>query len=403
MFDFETGSTIAFLLLLAVLVVIDRKNIEFKYGVMIRRTQKGKRLIYDVGKKYKNVFKKIGTVGVFVAVIASFVVLYFLWNSAYSILTHPEKAEPGVRFIIPEIPSEVACKYALCVPFWYWILGILTVLFSHELMHAFIARAENIKIDSFGVLSFLVLPGAFVEPDEKQLRKSKSSTKLKIYAAGSFGNLIIVAISTLLILASLFAVNTFIKGAGVNFESTVLGTPANKTGLYGTIIEVDNQPIKDLGDFIDAMNKTKPGDEMKIKTECCAYSLKAMENPSDPTKPYIGIQNATTKFVFTGFLKGFGEVSSITLEAIDWIVNLFLWLNFLNLGVGMINLLPLKPLDGGLIFEEIFKMIFKKRFSPYLINALSAFTFVLLAINVIGPYLVGPITSVFLISKFLTG
>jgi membrane-associated protease RseP (regulator of RpoE activity) len=173
--------------------------------------------------------------------------------------------------------------------------------------------------------------------------------------------------------------------------------------LYGTIIEANSQPIKDLEDFIDVMNKTKPGDEMRIKTECCTYSLKAIEDPSNSTKPYIGIQNATTKFIFTGFLKGFGEVSYVTLEAIDWIVNLFLWLNFLNLGVGMINLLPLKPLDGGLMFEEIFKMIFKKRYSPYLINILSAFTFVLLAINIIGPYLVGPITSVFLISKFLTG
>ena len=93
MFDFETGSTIVFLVLLAVLVVIDRKNIEFKYGVMIRRTQKGKKIIYDVGKRFKKIFKKLGTVGVFVAVVASVVTLYFLWNSAYSILAHPEKVQ----------------------------------------------------------------------------------------------------------------------------------------------------------------------------------------------------------------------------------------------------------------------------------------------------------------------
>jgi membrane-associated protease RseP (regulator of RpoE activity) len=31
------------------------------------------------------------------------------------------------------------------------------------------------------------------------------------------------------------------------------------------------------------------------------------------------------------------------------------------LGIGLFNLLPLKPLDGGLIFEEISNKIFKEK------------------------------------------
>jgi len=403
MFDFETWSTIAFLLILSILVIIDRKNIKFKYGVMIRRTKKGKKLIYEIGKKYKKILRKVGTVGIFVSVVASIVSFYFMLNSSYSILTKPGKAEPGVRFIIPKVPSEVACTYALCVPFWYWIIGVLTVLLCHELMHAFVARAEDIKISSFGLLSLLVLPGAFVEPDEKQLKKSKSSTKLKIYAAGSFGNLIAVLIATLILFGFLAAVNNFIEPSGVNFQATVPGTPAHEANLCGTIMEVDKQSTKSLKDFIEAMNKTKPEDELEIKTTCGIYTLRTIKNPDYPGKAYIGIENVTTKFVFAGFLKGFGEVSSVTLGAIEWIANLFIWLSFLNLGVGLINLLPIKPLDGGLVFEELFKIIFKRRYVPHLINALSAFTFALIMINLIGPYLMNYITSVFLISKFLTG
>lgn len=403
MFDFETTSTIAFLIFLVVLIAIDRKNIEFNYIILIRRTKKGKKLIYKIGRKYKKILRKIGTVAVFVAIIASIVGFYFMLNSAYSILTKPEKYEPSVRFIIPKVPSEIACRYALCVPFWYWIFGILTVLLSHELMHAFISRAENIRIKSFGLLSLLVLPGAFVEPDEDQLKKSKSSTKLKIFAAGSFGNLVVVLIATLFILGFLTLIDMVMGADGVKFQATIPGTPAHKAKLCGTILEVNKERIKTLKDFIYVMNKTEPGDEVEIKTSCGDFILKTIENPNDPSKSFIGIENVTTKFVFTGFLSGFGEVPPTTLRAIDWVTNLFFWISFLNLGVGVINLLPIKPLDGGLMFEEFFKIIFKKRFVNQLINTLSIFTLGLLLINLIGPYLLNYMTSVFLITKFFTG
>lgn len=402
MFDFETLSALVFLLILGIVVIIDRKNIEFKYGVMLRRTQKGKELIYKIGKKYKNILKKMGIISIFVAIVASVIAFYLMLNSAYSILTKPAQAAPGVRFIIPKIPSEVACTYALCVPFWYWIIGILIILFSHELMHAFVARAENIKIDSFGFLSLIVLPGAFVEPDEKQLKRSSSLTKLKIFAAGSFGNLMIVLISTILIFASLTVVNAVMTGAGVKFETTEAGTPAYQANLKGTILEVNGEPTKTLTDFIDVLNKSKPGDEITITTTSGVYSLTAISNPDNSTKAYIGIKNVETDLVYSGLLTGLGEVSPLTIGVIDWFMNLFAWINFLNLGVGLINLLPLKPLDGGLIYEEIFNVVFKKKF-PYLIKILSIITLSLLVINVLGPYLMSYITSVFLISNVRTG
>jgi len=71
---------------------------------------------------------------------------------------------------------------------------------------------------------------------------------------------------------------------------------------------------------------------------------------------------------------------------IDWVFQLFAWLVFLNFGIGLVNLLPIKPLDGGLMYEEIIKMILGKS-KPQYIRALSIFTFMLIIVNIIGPYL----------------
>jgi hypothetical protein len=45
--DLETLSVIIFFGILAIIVYLDRKNIEFKSGLMMRRTKKGKKFIYN--------------------------------------------------------------------------------------------------------------------------------------------------------------------------------------------------------------------------------------------------------------------------------------------------------------------------------------------------------------------
>jgi Zn-dependent protease len=46
---------------------------------------------------------------------------------------------------------------------------------------------------------------------------------------------------------------------------------------------------------------------------------------------------------------------------VDILFTFLFWIFALNLGIGLFNLLPLKPLDGGLIFEEISNKIFKDK------------------------------------------
>jgi len=55
----------------------------------------------------------------------------------------------------------------------------------------------------------------------------------------------------------------------------------------------------------------------------------------------------------------------------------------LNVGVGVANMLPIKPLDGGLLFEEIFKKIFKTH-GELAMKILTFVTIVLILFNLFG-------------------
>jgi len=373
--DFESLSTIAFLIILALLVIRDRKNIEFKYGVIIRRMQSGKQWIYEVGDSHKRFFSFFGYAAIVTGIIASLISFYFIIQSSYNIITNPSQARPGLQPIIPAVPSATVCHYALCIPFWYWIIGVLVVLLSHELSHAFVSRAENIKIKSFGFLSLLVLPGAFVEPDERQLKKSSSLTKLKIYAAGSFANILIFFLATSLS-AAMF--NYLFVASGVDYEKVIENSPAAAVDLKGVITSINENKISTTEDFRAVISKIPIGQIIDVKTVRGDYNLKTAASPEDPTKSFVGIANPRTYFAVS---PSFGQLSG----AIDWIYQLLVWVAFLNIGIGLVNLLPIKPLDGGLVYEEIFKVIFRKNM-PNLINAVSIITFAIILVNILGPY-----------------
>jgi membrane-associated protease RseP (regulator of RpoE activity) len=57
------------------------------------------------------------------------------------------------------------------------------------------------------------------------------------------------------------------------------------------------------------------------------------------------------------------------------------------LGVGAANLLPIKPLDGGYLFEEIFRKFFGER-GKEIANVLSAIILFLLLFNIFGIYVI---------------
>lgn len=389
-------SIIVFFGILAIIIFRDRKNIDFKSGLIMRRTKKGKKLIYDFAEKHQKKLILIGNIALIVGVITSVFGFYTIVQSTYKIILKPEEAVQGVKLVLPSVSGVKLPGFILGVPFWYWILGVFIVLFSHEPMHALLARAEKIKLKSFGLLLFFILPGAFVEPDEREIKKLSTVKKLRIYAAGSFGNLIAAGVFLLLIISYNFLIDSVMTPTGVTFEKTIDNTGASAVGLTGTIIEINSKQVKSIVDLQDAMKDVKPGDIINIKTTKGDFKVETIPNPQDPTKPFIGISNLQTACcVYKGILKDSGTVSNNTLYIISWFSGLFEWVFILNIGIGTFNLFPIKPLDGGLMLEEIIKKFYKGKKVNYLVNGISLLTLSLVLFNLFGPGIINLVKPLF--------
>jgi membrane-associated protease RseP (regulator of RpoE activity) len=374
--NLEIISTLAFFLIVTVYLLKTRKELEFHYGIIIRRWKGGKEKIDKLVKGRKKILKKAGSVFVAIGILISlagtcFLIYYTLQFQQIFGLALPSVA--GIKY-----PGPV-----ISIPFWYWLIAVFIVIASHETMHAIFSRVENIKLKSYGIIFLLFFPiGAFVDPEKRAFEKLRGMKKLRIYVAGSFGNILIFVIVFLLILASNQIVDILMENAGIKFE-VLPNTPAEKAGMEGIIVKIDNQTIKNRVDLSDFLEKTRPGENVTIFTTKGEYIITLAEHPEEKTRGFIGINNTQEVYKFKLFFTGY--VPNLLINSLFVWYNLLYWLLILNLGVGAANLLPIKPLDGGYLFEEIFRKLFGKR-GKKIANVLSAIIFLLLLFNVFAIY-----------------
>lgn len=88
------------------------------------------------------------------------------------------------------------------IPILYGIVGLIVAVALHEASHGIAARRFNIKVKSTGLLWLIIPVGAFVEPDEEEVKQRDPKTRAKIFAAGPAMN-IIIAIVTIIAAVSI--------------------------------------------------------------------------------------------------------------------------------------------------------------------------------------------------------
>ncbi|WP_457742284.1 site-2 protease family protein [Thermococcus sp.] len=280
-------------------------------------------------------WKVYADVGIALGFFGMGYVFYALFKTAMKTIQTGGK-ESGVQLVIP----------GLTIPLWYGLVGLAVVMIVHELSHGVVARAERLPLKSVGLVLLAVIPGAFVEPDEEKLKKASLKSRLRVYGAGSLAN-IITAIITALILT--YAVTPLLVPNGILISDVVPNSPAYGVLHKGdVIVAINGQPIKTMEQFIAYMNKTKPGERITLTIirdgEKMNLPLTLGKYPGKPEKGYIGIypeQHVTSKI---------GH---------DWLIlPLFFslyWIYVLNLGIGLMNLFPLVPLDGGRMLDDVIK------------------------------------------------
>jgi membrane-associated protease RseP (regulator of RpoE activity) len=84
------------------------------------------------------------------------------------------------------------------IPIVYGLIAFAISLVIHEMFHGIVARKHGVKVNSVGLMLFVVPIGAFVEPDEEEITKADPVVRRRIVGAGIAINFVIAIIAFLL-------------------------------------------------------------------------------------------------------------------------------------------------------------------------------------------------------------
>lgn len=352
MIDTQLILAIVFVTALTIFLIVERKKIELQrllfpvFYIVMLRTKLGLKLMKYIGTKFRTPLKWAGYAGVVVGFLGMIMIAVTLVISTIDLFMRPE-AMAGVGLVLP-----IQAEGVFYVPFVYWILSIFVIAFIHEMSHGILAIVHNIKLKSSG-FAFIgvllpIIPAAFVEPDEVQMSKRPKKQQLSVFAAGPFSNIVtgLVFLALLLFVFYPMIPNVY-SNEGITITSVVDEGPVALAGVEaGEIVTAFNGVvIKDLTAFQEAIETVEPGSEVSLTTNKGEYTV-LTENLDGDTRLGIFIeQNLVVRPDFAGGKTGAAVFS--------WIIGLLYWLYLLSLGIGLFNLVPLGPIDGGRMFKMV--------------------------------------------------
>ena len=373
--NWDLVSAVVFYGIVALIIYIYRKKIKVIDKVFITyRTKKGLNFMRNLAK-YKLFWKIFSTLAIPVVVGGMLLIGYSLFKNLIAIVNGV--GGQGVQLLVP----------GFTVPFWPSIIAIAVLVIVHEFSHGIVAAMEGIKLKSVGVGLFTILPLAFVELDEKQMMKKSKLARLRVLSAGPFANVVTWGILFgFLSLVVAPVLNGIIIYDGVNINTVENGTPAYLSGLEkgDVITAINNNSIGTINEFITVMKNINPGDKITITANNTVFNVTTIANPSDSSRPYIGIVVTPVSHISQSAREKYGT----GLDVFLWSINVIKWIALINLFVGLINCIPVWAIDGGRVMYDLLGYVIKSdKIKTLLLHTTSAIYITLIVFNFIGPWL----------------
>ena len=280
------------------------------------------------------------------------------------------------------------------IPLGYGILGLAVAIVLHEFSHGILARVAQVRIRSLGLVFLIVPIGAFVEPEEDEMRALSRRDRARLYAAGPATNILLAVFFAFLFSSVMMtSVTPVHDGIGI-VGFTQGGSPAQDAGMasYTVITEVNGTQVHSFADFRAAMASVVSGQNITVRafdpvaSTFASYNLTLIAE-AGTGRPLIGILAMDVSTDYYHPLTNperFGGVPGAILSYISlpiqgrapiddpavrfyhiggpaaalpaplfWILaNIAYWLFWLNIMLGATNALPAVPLDGGFIFKD---------------------------------------------------
>ena len=366
--------------------VLEPRGFGLAGPLVMWRTQRGKGLIERIArrKRFWHAFGDLSIVLVVATMIAMTVLLVWEATLVTSAAVRANPPSPDLLLGIPGVNR--------LIPIGYGIFGLAVAIVLHEFAHGILSRSANVKVRSLGGIFLIVPIGAFVEPDEDEVRALPPRQRARLYAAGPATNIVLAVIFAVLFSTVMMAsVQPIHGGVGiVGFSSA--SSPSEAAGIqtYTVITAVNNTPVNSYQEFLQAMTLVHPNETVPVVTYdgttyrsydvTLAYDpatgrallgIYALDVSTDYYHPltnpeeFGGIPGSILSYIalpFQGrapiqdpvvrFYRVTGPLAAIP-EPIFWLAtNSFYWLFWLNAMLGATNALPAVPLDGGYIFKD---------------------------------------------------
>ncbi len=385
---------------------------------------------FDWFQKFRRPLRAYATLGVIMVVgVSAFMTLALLLAVPQLLVHTPEPTgiyDPRNILAIPGVNQAIPITAAV-------FIGLLLTIVIHEFGHAILARVEDMRVRSMGILIAVIPIGAFVEPDEADIDAARGMPKIRMLGAGITNNIVagLICFGLMFLLmgmATPLAV-PLVQGVYKDF-------PAADAGLqgYSVITGIDGIPVTSQEEISAIMDGTRPGEVVSLTAEKDGvegtYTLTLAEWPEvldgDRDSGFMGVYyySATTVKEHLGnvadlgllaplyltiapidaFIQGNTQQLAILLtdtpEQVAWqepfpffwgAVHLAFWLGWFNLLVGMFNAIPIVPLDGGYIMKEGVERFFERlgwsRYAHRVVASISGFVTVMLILLITMPLL----------------
>lgn len=299
--------------------------------------------------------KPASTLGIYAGFLGMLFMMALLGVGLYQLFFDPS-APPMFAPVLPGISIPGS---PIKLPLFEGLIALLVVVAIHEFSHGVVSKAYKIPIKSSGFVMFGPIPGAFVEPDEKKLKKASSKAQLSVYGAGPFSNVLLAGFIFILLMPLISVISMALyEPSGVVVDGFIdhpLLNQSNTDLKKGDIIMAVNQVnVTNSNQLTIALQNLTPHEKISVLTDSGEKTFSLQSNPLNESLPFLGIyidnaiegKRAISKNkVFTNFYFWlFGNSFSLNLNRTLGLLPLIFILSF---GIGLVNLLPIGPLDGG--------------------------------------------------------
>jgi len=328
----------------------EKHGLTIKPYYLIYKTKAFNEKIKRISKKYKRFWRVVFNIGVAVGIGEMIFIVYVLVKNAYFLINEVNQASPTL-LLLPLPGLTMSWEN-----FPYVIISISILLLTHELAHAIASLMDEVPIKSTGLFFALAIPGGFVEVDEEELEKSKNHTKLRVFAAGSFTNILTGIFIILLLSNFTLVISPFYSPnpSGVLIVDTIKDGAAQKAGIqkWDVIYSLNGTKVKNVKELSDYMKKVLPNSALLVSTKKGKFLLNLNRSSENASQAIIGIYSFNYYEPRTNLFPVQVPYHLYMLE--NWMQTIFI-------SVALINMLPLYPLDGDRFLDAILRMLSIKK------------------------------------------